>query len=459
LPRARRCASSPIHFRRSIQSQSAAAAALPDSDVLVLGAGPAALVIAAELAERGLGVTVLAPADPAAAWINTYGIWVDEVEALGLSGLLSHRWSETLSFFGPGGGGADPVADAPLRHGRAYGLFDKARLQAHLLDRAARHDVRWVQGKAAAISHDGTSSRVSVGGDGTGTAVEATPGSLRAALVIDATGHAPVFVQRRSDGPVAGQAAYGLVGRFSADPIGAGQFVFMDYRCDHLSPAERREEPPTFLYAMDLGDGVFFVEETSLALAPAVPFPLLRDRLRRRLAHRGVELLEMHHEEFCLFPMNPVLPDLEQRVVGFGGAASMVHPASGYLVGGLLRRAPALADAIVAGLERDLTGEALSAAAWQGLWSPSLRWRHAFFRFGLEKLMRFDEARLRHHFATFFSLPPEQWYGFLTNTLEPPRLLAAMLGLYGRAPWDVRLGLMGLEGREAALLGRMLLPG
>jgi hypothetical protein len=50
-------------------------------------------------------------------------------------------------------------------------------------------------------------------------------------------------------------------------------------------------------------------------------------------------------------------------------------------------------------------------------------------------------------------------YGFLTNTLEPPQLLAAMVGLYGQAPWDVRLGLMGLQGREASLLARLLLPG
>lgn len=433
--------------------------------MLVLGAGPAALVIAAELAERGLAVNGLAPADPASPWVNTYGIWVDEVEALGLTGLLSHRWQDTVSYFGPGG---DPAADAPLRHGRAYGLFDKARLQGHLLDRAAACGVRWRQGSATAIQHDDTNSSVTVrtaadsdaADEMAGAAAAATlPTALRASLVIDATGHEPVFVRRDLDGPVAGQAAYGIVGRFSAPPIAAGQFVFMDYRCDHLSEAERLDEPPTFLYAMDLGDGMFFVEETSLALAPAVPFPLLRDRLLRRLAHRGVEVLETQHEEFCLFPMNPPLPDLQQRVVGFGGSASMVHPASGYLVGGLLRRAPGLADAVADGLQRGLQGQALSRAAWQGLWPASLRWRHAFFRFGLEKLMRFEEARLRHHFATFFSLPSPQWYGFLTNTLEPPQLLAAMVRLYGLAPWDVRWGLMGLQGREAALLGRMLWPG
>jgi lycopene beta-cyclase len=56
---------------------------------------------------------------------------------------------------------------------------------------------------------------------------------------------------------VAGQAAYGVVGRFEKAPVEPGQFVLMDFRCDHLSE-EQRQQPPTFLYAMDFGDGVFF---------------------------------------------------------------------------------------------------------------------------------------------------------------------------------------------------------
>jgi lycopene cyclase-like protein len=416
----------------------------------VLGAGPAALAIAAELGGRGLRVAALAPQDPASSWINTYGIWAQEVDDLGLGHLLSHRWADTVSHFGAGGPstGESAATAGTIRHGRDYGLFNKTALQEHWLALCAQASVSWHRGKATGIAHDGTGSTV------TTSAGE----ELQARLVVDATGHEPVFVRRGSDGAVAGQAAYGIVGRFSADPIAQGQFVFMDYRPDHLSEAERLE-PPTFLYAMDLGEGVFFVEETSLALAPPMPFPTLQARLHRRLAHRGVAVREVLHEEFCLFPMNPPLPDLKQRVVGFGGAGGMVHPASGYMVGGLLRRAPDLADAIACALEGGLEGQALAAAAWAGLWSPALRWKHAFFRFGLEKLMRFDEARLRHHFATFFQLPSEQWTGFLTNTLEPAELLGAMAGLYGRAPWDVRWGLMGLQGREGALLGRMLAGG
>ena len=214
-----------------------------------------------------------------------------------------------------------PLRDAVLMngalvHGLDYGLFDKTRLQQHWLGICAAAGMVWHRGEAIAIRHSHGDSLVTT----------ACGQHHRARLVVDATGHQPVFVERPDEGPVAGQAAYGIVGRFSAPPVDPGQFVLMDYRCDHLSEAERRCGPPTFLYAMDLGDGVFFVEETSLALAPAVPYDVLKDRLLRRLRHRGVTVEAVQHEEHCLFPMNLPLPDLQQRLLAFGGAAAMVHP-------------------------------------------------------------------------------------------------------------------------------------
>ncbi|MFZ0408311.1 MAG: lycopene beta cyclase, partial [Cyanobium sp.] len=336
----------------------------PGAEVLVIGAGPAALALAAALAERGLTVIGLAPVDPAAPWPNTYGIWGSEVDALGLEHLLAHRWSNCVSWFGP----------QPTLHRHDYGLFDKGALQEHWLQACRRAGVRWQRGLAASIRHD----------DGGSTVTTVSGTSLRALLVIDASGHDPVFLQRPDDGPVAGQAAYGIVGRFSAAPIDVGQFVLMDYRSDHLSEQERSSEPPTFLYAMDLGEGRFFVEETSLALAPPVPYATLQQRLERRLAHRGVTVTEVEHEEFCLFPMNPALPDPGQRLLGFGGSASMVHPASGYLVGALLRRAPELAAAIAGAVAELGRGEgnaaAIAAAGWRALWPAPLRRKHALYR-------------------------------------------------------------------------------
>ena len=396
-------------------------------DVLVLGGGPAALCIASELNQRGVDVSGIAPDPIDAPWPNTYGIWADELKVLGLEHLLEHRWSDTVSYFGEGGSTAQNQSHA---HGIDYGLFDRAALQRFWLERA--DGVVW---------HEDTAKRVEV--NGAITCISCASGtSLQARVVIDASGSRTPHIRRPDQGPVAGQAAYGVVGRFTKPPIEAGRFVLMDYRCDHLSE-EQCQEPPTFLYAMDLGDGMFFVEETSLALAPGVPYDVLKQRLQQRLDQRGVEITEVIHEEFCLFPMNLPLPDRRQPVLAFGGAASMVHPASGYMVGSLLRRGPDLAQALAEAIANsELGSAALAQRGWQALWPMELVLRHRLYQFGLGRLMGFNETLLRTHFSTFFALPQEEWFGFLTNTLPLPRLMGVMLRLFALSPWELRKGLV-----------------
>jgi lycopene beta-cyclase len=233
----------------------------------------------------------------------------------------------------------------------------------------------------------------------------------------------------------------------------------MDYRSQHLTPEQRAAAPPTFLYGMDFGEGMFFAEETSLASNPAVSFQLLEQRLYQRLGASNVHIKEIQHVEHCLFPMTLPMPDLQQPVVGFGGSASMVHPASGYMVGSLLRRGPDVAAAIATALKSPYPSpHAVAAAAWQALWPTERLRKYYLYRFGLEKLMRFQEDQLKHFFDTFFSLPTEKWAGFLADTMSPPELVQAMIKLFWLAPNDVRWGLMGFAGQEAPLLGQALLP-
>ena len=131
---------------------------------------------------------------------------------------------------------------------RDSGLFDKAALQRHWLTPCRDAGVAWTRGAVVAIEHHERGSVVTTDqGD-----------RLEARLVLDCTGHHSPFLKRPDEGPVSGQAAYGIVGRFSNPPVEPGQFVLMDYRCDHLSEAERRCGPPTFLYAMDFGDCLLY---------------------------------------------------------------------------------------------------------------------------------------------------------------------------------------------------------
>jgi len=139
------------------------------------------------------------------------------------------------------------------------------------------------------------------------------------------------------------------------------------------------------------------------------------------------------------------LPYRDQPLLAFGGSASMVHPASGYLVGSLLRRAPSLAKEIAKAIRKDplMTTSQIARRGWKTLWTNELVQRHRLYQFGLQRLMSFDEALLRSFFDTFFKLPKKDWFGYLTNTLPLPRLFIVMLKLFSIAPLKVRLGMIG----------------
>ncbi|KGG12598.1 MULTISPECIES: lycopene beta cyclase [Prochlorococcus] len=418
-------------------------------DALVLGAGPGALAIAAALGNENLSVYVLSPKDRRETWPYTYGIWGEEVDELGISNLLKHRWTNTVSFFGRGSQEPNSPENAQTNHSHDYGLFDKGKLQSYWLKQCDDAKVKWVVGLASNLKVDNSISRVT-----TSTGI-----TYKARLVIDATGYHPVFLKIPDRGEVAVQTCFGIVGTFTSPPIENDQFVLMDYRSDHLSPSERKE-PPTFLYAMDMGNGKFFLEETSLGLAPPVSLETLKARLEKRLSHKGIKIKEIEHEEHGLFlPMNIPIPDLKQPILGFGGAAGMVHPASGYLVGALLRRAPDVAKAISLAMNDKENSPALIAKhGWEALWPKDLRRKQALYQFGLEKLMRFKESQLRQFFDGFFSLSKSQWYGFLTNSLTLGELVEAMWTMFKKAPLNVKWGLFEMKGREVKLLLKFLNP-
>ncbi len=401
---------------------------IDSADVLVLGAGPAALCITAELVQQGIKVQALASKSPLEPWPNTYGIWASELESLNMQELLKYRWKDTVSFFGDG---LNEKGNICTNHYLDYGLFNSINFQEALLERC--NGLSWQVETVKKIDF----------GEKETTVICTSGNKYFARLVIDASGHKTPFIRRPDHDEIAKQAAYGVVGKFSSAPVEKKRFVLMDFRSDHLN-SKQLSEPPSFLYAMDLGDGSYFVEETSLACAPPVSFEILKARLISRLSSKGIQIEEIIHEEHCLFPMNLPLPYRDQPLLAFGGSASMVHPASGYLVGSLLRRAPSLAKVIAKTIRTypSLPTSQIARRGWNTLWTTELVQRHRLYQFGLQRLMSFDESLLRSFFDTFFKLPKKDWYGYLTNTLPLPRLFIVMLKLFSIAPFKVRLGMI-----------------
>ncbi len=399
-------------------------------DILILGSGPAALCLASELAKQNLNIKGISTKSPLEKWENTYGIWASELEELGLASLLSHRWSNTVSYFGDG---IKDKGNNPTKHFYDYGLINQEAFQNELLKKCK--GIQWLNETAKLIKSENKITEV----------VCFSGLTLKARLVIDASGHKSTFIKRPLLKEVAQQAAYGIVGKFSMPPVKKGQFVLMDFRSNHLKKEELLSSP-SFLYAMDLGSETYFVEETSLASYPPLSQDHLKKRLISRLEDRGIKVKEIIHEENCLFPMNLPLPYKNQSVLGFGGAASMVHPASGYMIGSLLRRAPLLAEKIAIFLrDQNYSSLELATKGWSVLWPYELTQRHRLYQYGLRRLMSFDESRLRSFFSNFFKLSTKEWVGFLSNTLPLPKLIYVMSKMFINSPLNVKLGMLKIK--------------
>jgi len=462
----------------------AAVAAMPPTDssqlydVVVIGGGPAGLSLSAGLGERGLRTLVL-DASLDTPWPNNYGVWLDELEALGLGDCTSAVWPDAVAYVRADG--------APSALNRVYVRLDRHALKRRLLARCrASGAVTVVQAAAADVdvspaTHSVVTYRDVAPATEGGADPDTPPGrprmvgpvrSARGAVVADATGHALRFVEMEGapaggDGPSSldlrgYQAAYGIEAVVEAHPYAPGQMVLMDYRDDHMqgSAAERTESAtvPTFLYAMPTAPTRVFFEETSLIAAPAVPFEDLKRRLYARLAHDGITVTEVLDEEFCLIPMGGPLPVRQQRVVAFGGAAALVHPATGYMVARALELADEAAGHIAGELaaakakaaaslpaggdpdgELEVDADAVASGVWEALWSVGRRKQRDFFNFGGEYLRRLDLPTIRDFFSAFFRLPRQQWAEFLSfRLLRPGERLAFGLGVFFRTTNRVR---------------------
>jgi lycopene beta-cyclase len=220
------------------------------------------------------------------------------------------------------------------------------------------------------------------------------------------------------------QTAYGLIlDEAAAAPlVSRGDALFMDWRADHGETGW-----PTFLYVIPLGGGHVLVEETSLARRPGLPLSTLRRRLRARLAHHGIEPPQGSRSEKVSFRVDH-LRHRGTSALGFGAAAPLIHPATGFSLAASLRLAPRVAAALAAYLP-DAPDKAL-AAARETVWPLDARVVHHVRRIGLEALLRMPPADVPGFFEQFFALPEPHRWTYLTARDDVRGTVAAMNCLF-----------------------------
>ncbi|MFN3200512.1 MAG: lycopene cyclase family protein [Bradymonadia bacterium] len=398
------------------------------TDVLIAGAGPAALILGHACAARGLSVLCVDPR-PDRPWPNNYGLWLDELQPLGLDRFAEIVWPQ-----------ARFTMDAERVHliDRPYARLNKDALRDH------------VSGGVQIEAGEVTSLMVE-----SGRAVMrlADGRTFEGGLGVDAAGHRGHFTARVDEREPGFQAAYGVVADLAA-PLETRVADLMDFS---PIPGALDDAPLTFLYTLPLSSTRVFFEETVLVGRPPTDFAVLKSLLKLRLAARGITLGQVHEVEHCLIPMG-VSPPHHGAILAFGGAASMVHPATGYMIHHVLRSAPDVADAIAASFAAGADAATVAAAGWSALWPRQKRRLWQMFGFGMEVLLSLEPEGVRSFFDGFFKVPPARWQAYMAGTGTMGQLSGTMLQVFNKVPVGLKGRLMSqsLTGHGARMWGALM---
>jgi lycopene beta-cyclase len=181
---------------------------------------------------------------------------------------------------------------------------------------------------------------------------------------------------------------------------------------------------------MPLSKTRIFVEETTLISEPEMSIEELKSRLKDRLRMWGVVPKKRLAVERCRIPMTFPLPDRKQRSLAFGAAASMVHPATGYLLARTIRKAPEVAAAISEEIGKGGPAKDSVSRIWREIWPIDDVRKWELYAFGANFMTKLNGDQLERFFDTFFDLPTEDWHGFMTGEMSAAGVARVMTKVF-----------------------------
>ena len=316
---------------------------------------------------------------------------------------------------GPAAGRA--IALTEHRLGWEYAVLDVAALRAHLADQFT--GVTWYAGRA-------------VGSPERGVVALADGSSLRAAVVVDAAGRWRPLDPASSRQVPAEQTAYGVIlDQDSVAPlVAAGEALFMDWRADHGEAGW-----PTFLYVVPWAKARCSWKRPHWRDGPGCRWRPCAGGSTHGWPTTASHLRKMHAPK-RFRSRSTIRGTTDMASLGFGAAAPLIHPATGFSVAASLQLAPRVAAALAAHLP-DHPDRAL-AAAQETVWPPAAKVIHRVRRIGLEALLRMPAGEVPRFFEKFFALPDAHRWAYLTARDDVGGTIAAMARLFRESDWRMR---------------------
>ncbi|MFX0580672.1 lycopene cyclase family protein [Nocardia nepalensis] len=375
--------------------------AVREFDLCVVGLGPTGRALAHRAVRAGFRVAAVDPR-PERLWPPTFSCWVDELPGWLPPSAIAARIPEPTVW-----------TKSEHRIDRPYCVLSKTGLR----DALALDEATVLAGRATRVD----ANEVQLA-DGT---------ILRAATVFDTRG-LPTLGGRRA------ASAHGIfVDEDTAAPmIAEGEGLLLDWRPENGAGPD---EPPSFLYAVPLGDGTVIFEETSLGLRGGMPQHELRRRTLNRLAAHGIRLNGDEPSEAAHYPLDQPPPKKgTAQAIPFGSRGGMMHPCTGYSVADSL----ALVDTAVEALRqgRDPIAE---------LWPWQARLVYWMRMRGLWGLGRLTTEQSISMFDAFFSASPRGQRALLSAHDDYTALGVVLFNTVARTwPFRWRYDLVGWTNRN-----------
>lgn len=374
--------------------------AFREVDLCVVGLGPTGRALAHRALRAGFTVAAVDPR-PDRLWMPTYSCWIDELPEWLPPSVTAVRIDK-------------PTVWTTTEHriDRPYAVLSKQGLHDALtLDDAV------VAGRATRVeAHE----------------VELANGTtLRAATVFDTRGLPPLGRRRAA-------SAHGIfvAAETAAPMITDGEGLLLDWRPENGAGPD---EPPSFLYAVPVGDGTVIFEETSLGLRGGMPQRELRRRTLSRLAAHGIHLTGTEPSETAHYPLDQPPPkNGVGQVVPFGSRGGMMHPCTGYSVANSLDLVDTALTALQQG--RDPIAE---------LWPRDARLVYWMRMRGLWGLGRLTTEQSVSMFDAFFNASPRGQRALLSAHADYTALGAVLVNTVAHTwPFRWRYDLVGWTNRN-----------
>lgn len=371
------------------------------ADVCVVGLGPTGRALAHRAVVAGLRVVAVDPR-PERLWGPTYSCWIDELPEWLPRNVIASRIEAPVVW-----------TQSEHRIARPYCVLSKQGLR----DALPLDDATVITGRAHVVE----AHRVELA-DGT---------EVRAATVFDTRGQASPGQRRTA-------SAHGIfVDEDVAAPmVTPGEGLLLDWRGENGAGPD---EPPSFLYAVPLGDGTVIFEETSLGLRGGMPQHELRRRTLNRLAAHGIRLRGDEPSEAAHYPLDDMPPKTGRgQVIPFGSRGGQMHPITGYCVADSLSQV----DIALAALQR---GDDPVEALWP--WQARLvYWMRMRGVYGLGRLTTPQSISM---FEAFFTGSPRQQRALLSAHDDFAALGAGLFLTVARTwPFHWRYDLVGWTHRN-----------